>query len=85
MSGITPLDGCGTYFSSVDIIGGPGCGLVTLNPTIGNGIALSDRQSIEAELYIEATRALKPLTVVSGVQTYATTQWIWVLSLVFTT
>ena len=48
----TKLDGCGTYFSSVDIIGGPGCGLVTLNPAIGNGTTLSDRQSIEAGAYI---------------------------------
>ncbi len=48
----TKLDGCGTYFSSVDIIGGSGCGKVTLNPELTEGNFLSDRQSVEAGAYI---------------------------------
>ncbi|MFD2631792.1 DUF1302 domain-containing protein [Idiomarina piscisalsi] len=66
----TKLDGCGTYFSSVDIIGGPGCGLVTLNPqlipadpvqgTPGDPNSyLSDRQSFEAGAYIGSNPMLE--------------------------
>ena len=51
----TKLDGCGTFFSTVDIIGGPGCDKVTLNPEIAPGRFLSDRESVEAGAYI--TRA----------------------------
>ncbi|MCC5855688.1 MAG: DUF1302 domain-containing protein [Idiomarina sp.] len=48
----TKIDGCGTYFSAVDILGGPGCNKVTLNPEVGPGFALSDRESVEAGLYV---------------------------------
>lgn len=51
----TKLDGCGSFFSTVDIIGGPGCDKVTLNPQVAPGRFLSDRESIEAGAYI--TRA----------------------------
>ncbi|MDV6316088.1 DUF1302 domain-containing protein [Idiomarina sp. HP20-50] len=58
----TKLDGCGTYFSSVDIIGGPGCGLVTLNPQLVPGDPnsyLSDRESIQAGAYIGSNPTLE--------------------------
>lgn len=51
----TKLDGCGTYFSTVDIIGGAGCGKVTLNPQLVPGDPdsyLSDRESVQAGAYI---------------------------------
>lgn len=51
----TKLDGCGSFFSSVDIIGGPGCDKVTLNPQVAPGRFLSDQESVEAGAYI--TRA----------------------------
>ena len=51
----TKLDGCGTFFSTVDIIGGPGCDKVTLNPEVAPGRFLSDGESVEAGAYI--TRA----------------------------
>ncbi|RUO29663.1 DUF1302 domain-containing protein [Aliidiomarina soli] len=51
----TKLDGCGSFFSTVDIIGGPGCDKVTLNPQIAPGRFLSDQESVEAGAYI--TRA----------------------------
>ncbi|WP_194756999.1 DUF1302 domain-containing protein [Aliidiomarina indica] len=51
----TKLDGCGTFFSTVDILGGPGCNKVTLNPEVAPGRFLSDRESVEAGFYL--TRA----------------------------
>ncbi|WP_241974316.1 DUF1302 domain-containing protein [Aliidiomarina minuta] len=51
----TKLDGCGTFFSTVDILGGPGCNKVTLNPEVAPGRFLSDRESVDAGAYI--TRA----------------------------
>lgn len=51
----TKLDGCGSFFSTVDIIGGPGCNKVTLNPEVAPGQFLSDGESVEAGAYI--TRA----------------------------
>lgn len=51
----TKLDGCGSFFSTVDILGGPGCNKVTLNPEVAPGRFLSDRESVEAGAYI--TRA----------------------------
>jgi len=58
----TKLDGCGTYFSSVDIIGGPGCGKVTLNPQLVPGDPdsyLSDRESVMAGAYIGSNPMLE--------------------------
>ena len=58
----TKLDGCGTFFSSVDIIGGPGCGKVTLNPQLVPGDPdsyLSDRESVEAGAYIGSNPRLE--------------------------
>ncbi|RUO33558.1 DUF1302 domain-containing protein [Aliidiomarina sanyensis] len=51
----TKLDGCGTFFSTVDILGGPGCNKVTLNPEVAPGRFLSDRESVEAGLYLTRT------------------------------
>lgn len=48
----TKLDGCGTYFSSVDILGGSGCNKVTLNPQVGPNTILGDKESVEAGLYV---------------------------------
>lgn len=48
----TKLDGCGSFFSTVDIVGGPGCNKVTLNPEVGPGNFLSDQESVEAGLYV---------------------------------
>src|SRR5690554_3608259 len=48
----TKLDGCGTFFSSVDILGGPGCNKVTLNPTVGANTTLSDGESVDAGVYV---------------------------------
>lgn len=55
----TKLDGCGTYFSSVDIIGGPGCGKVTLNPELTPGNFLSDFESVQAGAYIGSNPTLE--------------------------
>jgi hypothetical protein len=58
----TKLDGCGTYFSSVDIIGGPGCGKVTLNPQLVPGDPssyLSDFESVQAGAYIGSNPMLE--------------------------
>lgn len=51
----TKLDGCGSFFSTVDIIGGPGCDKVTLNPEVAPGRFLSDQESVAAGAYL--TRA----------------------------
>lgn len=51
----TKLDGCGTFFSTVDILGGPGCNKITLNPEVAPGRFLSDRESVEAGLYLTRT------------------------------
>lgn len=48
----TKLDGCGSFFSTLDIIGGPGCDKVTLNPEVAPGRFLSDQESVEAGAYI---------------------------------
>ncbi|EGN74741.1 Protein of unknown function (DUF1302) [Idiomarina sp. A28L] len=48
----TKLDGCGTFFSTVDILGGQGCNKVTLNPEVAPGRFLSDQESVEAGLYV---------------------------------
>lgn len=58
----TKLDGCGTYFSSVDIIGGSGCGKVTLNPQLVPGDPdsyLSDFESVQAGAYIGSNPTLE--------------------------
>jgi len=55
----TKLDGCGTYFSSVDILGGPGCNKVTLNPQVGANTILGDKESVEAGLYVARADDLK--------------------------
>lgn len=55
----TKLDGCGTYFSSVDIIGGPGCNKVTLNPEVGANTILGDKESVEAGLYVARADDIK--------------------------
>ncbi|MDV6328017.1 DUF1302 domain-containing protein [Idiomarina sp. Sol25] len=55
----TKLDGCGTYFSSVDIIGGSGCGKVTLNPELTEGNFLSDFESVQAGAYIGSNPVLE--------------------------
>ncbi|MGM0906977.1 MAG: DUF1302 domain-containing protein [Pseudomonadota bacterium] len=58
----TKLDGCGTYFSSVDIIGGPGCGKVTLNPQLVPGDPdsyLSDFESVQSGAYIGSNPMLE--------------------------
>lgn len=49
----TKVDGCGTFFSSVDIVGGPGCNKVTLNPEVGANTTLSDGESVAAGLYLQ--------------------------------
>lgn len=55
----TKLDGCGTFFSTVDIIGGPGCNKVTLNPEVAPGRFLSDQESIQAGLYLTRAEDVK--------------------------
>ncbi|RUO80327.1 DUF1302 domain-containing protein [Idiomarina tyrosinivorans] len=58
----TKLDGCGTFFSTVDIVGGPGCNKVTLNPTLIPGDSssqLSDRESVLAGAYIGSSPAIE--------------------------
>lgn len=55
----TKLDGCGTYFSSVDILGGPGCNKVTLNPQVGANTIFGDRESIDAGLYVARAGDIK--------------------------
>jgi len=66
----TKLDGCGTFFSSVDIIGGPGCAKVTLNPQLVPGDPvqgipgdpdsyLSDYESVNAGAYIGSNPVLE--------------------------
>ena len=57
------LDGCGTFFSTVDILGGPGCNKVTLNPTLIPGdpsSSLSDRESIQFGTYLERRPDIEP-------------------------
>ncbi|EKE85252.1 hypothetical protein A10D4_02870 [Idiomarina xiamenensis 10-D-4] len=56
----TKLDGCGTYFSSVDIVGGFGCDKVTLNPELTPGNFLSDRESVENGVYLDRRPDIKP-------------------------
>ncbi len=59
----TKLDGCGTFFSTVDILGGPGCNKVTLNPTLipGNpGSSLSDRESVQFGAYLDRSPNIEP-------------------------
>jgi len=53
------LDGCGTFFSTVDIVGGPGCNKVTLNPAFPGG-SLSDRESIEYGTYLDRRPDITP-------------------------
>lgn len=55
----TKLDGCGTFFSTVDILGGPGCNKITLNPEVAPGRFLSDRESVEAGLYVARAEDVK--------------------------
>src|SRR5690554_329587 len=57
------LDGCGTFFSTVDILGGPGCNKVTLNPQLVPGLAssnLSDLESILYGTYLERRPDIEP-------------------------
>ena len=57
------LDGCGTFFSTVDILGGPGCNKVTLNPQLvpGNPDSnLSDLESIQYGTYLERAPDIEP-------------------------
>lgn len=57
------LDGCGTFFSTVDILGGPGCNKVTLNPTLVAGdlsSSLSDRESVEFGTYLDRRPDVEP-------------------------
>ncbi|MDN7134441.1 DUF1302 domain-containing protein [Pseudidiomarina sp. 1ASP75-5] len=59
----TKLDGCGTFFSTVDILGGPGCNKVTLNPTLVPGqpsSSLSDRESVEFGTYLDRSPNIEP-------------------------
>lgn len=59
----TKLDGCGTFFSTVDILGGPGCNKVTLNPTLVAGdpsSSLSDRDSILYGTYLDRAPNIEP-------------------------
>ena len=54
------LDGCGTFFSTVDILGGPGCNKVTLNPPLGPGVILSDAQSVQFGTYLDRRADVEP-------------------------
>jgi hypothetical protein len=54
------LDGCGTFFSTVDILGGPGCNKVTLNPALGPGVILSDAQSVQFGTYLDRRPDVEP-------------------------
>src|SRR5690554_2825764 len=57
------LDGCGTFFSTVDILGGPGCNKVTLNPQLVPGDPnsnLSDLESIAFGTYLERRPDIQP-------------------------
>lgn len=54
------LDGCGTFFSTVDILGGPGCNKVTLNPALGPGVVLSDAQSVQFGTYLDRRPDVEP-------------------------
>ncbi len=57
------LDGCGTFFSTVDILGGPGCNKVTLNPQLVPGDPnsnLSDYESIIFGTYLERRPDIRP-------------------------
>lgn len=54
------LDGCGTFFSTVDILGGPGCNKVTLNPPLGPGVILSDAQSVQFGTYLDRRPDVEP-------------------------
>src|SRR5690554_1683279 len=57
------LDGCGTFFSTVDILGGPGCNKVTLNPTLvpnDPSSNLSDRDSVMYGTYIDRRADITP-------------------------
>jgi len=57
------LDGCGTFFSTVDIIGGPGCNKVTLNPQLVPGDPdsnLSDLESVQYGTYLERAPDIEP-------------------------
>lgn len=59
----TKLDGCGTFFSTVDILGGPGCDKVTLNPTLVAGVpssSLSDRESVMFGTYLDRSPNIEP-------------------------
>ncbi|SMQ61335.1 Protein of unknown function [Pseudidiomarina planktonica] len=59
----TKVDGCGTFFSTVDIIGGPGCNKVTLNPQLvatDPSSSLSDRESYEFGTYLDRRPDLLP-------------------------
>lgn len=59
----TKLDGCGTFFSTVDIVGGPGCNKVTLNPQLVPGDPnsfLSDRESVLFGTYLDRRADIEP-------------------------
>ncbi|MDT7526129.1 DUF1302 domain-containing protein [Pseudidiomarina sp. GXY010] len=57
------LDGCGTFFSTIDILGGPGCNKVTLNPQLVPGDPdsnLSDLESVQYGTYLERAPDIEP-------------------------
>ena len=57
------LDGCGTFFSTVDILGGPGCNKITLNPTLVAGdpsSSLSDQESVAFGAYLDRSPNIEP-------------------------
>ena len=59
----TKLDGCGTFFSTIDILGGPGCNKVTLNPQLVPGDPssnLSDAESVQFGTYLDRAPNIEP-------------------------
>lgn len=59
----TKLDACGSFFSTVDILGGPGCNKVTLNPQLVAGVPssnLSDRDSVQFGAYLDRAPNVEP-------------------------